>query len=259
MFELQFFIKLFLNFTLLEPISLKNKTMNFQLHIIFMNKVIPRSPNHDMINGSSVNQMASSSGGSIVASVFVTLLIVGAGIYFGLPYLYPNINNPPYVDDDTTYENVVVSVQSQEFRSVCMCYDNELAVKMMNQTTMLITTRGNTSLSVEFSTVFMYGVDLTFDTVSNYDFIAFNITMAIEGVGNYSRIAEFGELKAGQWGSYPFQMHILTPVLTNGTYNLTMYWFSKNDATGSNYLSANHYNNYKENPRLLYVEEIKSP
>ena len=202
--------------------------------------------------------MASSSGGSILASVFVTLLIVGAGIYFGLPYLYPNINNPPYVDDDKTYENVVISVQSLELRTVCICYDNDLAVKQMNQTTMLISTQGNTSLSIEFSTVFMYGVDLTFDTGSNYDFISFNITMAIEGVGNYSRIVEFGELKTGQWGTYSFYMHILTPKLPNGTYNLTMYWSSRNDATGSNYLSANHYNLYRENPRLLYVEEIKS-
>jgi hypothetical protein len=188
----------------------------------------------------------SSSGGTIIASVFITLLIAGAGIYFGLPYLFPAIK--------TT--SPVVQIKYQEYQTMCFIWDNEMAQKPMNDTSLVISTQGNTRLSIEFSTRLMYGVDSTFDTVSTYDFISYNITMVVDGVQNFSLTVEFGELKDGQWGTIPFFMHVITPILSAGSYNITMYWFSRVDATGNNWLSANHYPNNRNNARLLYIEEI---
>ena len=55
---------------------------------------------------------SSGSGGAIVASVLITLIIVGGGAYFGLPYLYPNINKSPA---GLVKQDISVESQTQVF------------------------------------------------------------------------------------------------------------------------------------------------
>jgi hypothetical protein len=190
--------------------------------------------------------MANSSGGAIAASVLITLVLVGAGLYFGLPYLYPNVKNEA---------GDVVQVKTEVFKTVCKCYDNEMTQKPMNGTTISITTKGGSYLIAEFSTTLLIQIDGTFGAS---DWVSFNITMAITGTKNYSTNMEFGNVNAGEWRTFPFLLRAVTPELEQGSYNITMYWFSRFNATGTNLLSANHLGmgEFKHNTRTLMVQEI---
>jgi hypothetical protein len=193
--------------------------------------------------------MAKSTAGTIIASVLITLAITGAGAFFGLPYLYPNIRNIP-----TRNAGDVIQVQKAEFQNYCFCNDDEVTQKEMNGTRMTIDTTGDSYIMVGFSTLFMLGVGSGFIAT---DYISFNITMVILGVGNYSTFLEFGHVEPDQWFTIPFSWKVNTPTISEGTYEITMYWHSRHDASGANYLSANHNSpTFKYNIRSLVVQEI---
>ncbi len=56
---------------------------------------------------------SSSSAGAVIASVFITLVIVGAGGYFGLPYLYPILASEDIVEGEETILLQRINIESK--------------------------------------------------------------------------------------------------------------------------------------------------
>ena len=187
--------------------------------------------------------------GIIFASVFITLIISGAGIYFGLPLLYPNI-----VNNETLNNEVVVQSKYQEINSTDLLWDYNLTPKLMKDTEMNITTQGNTKLSVSFDAQFELLLVDTFEYTAYY-----NITLQIEGVKQETvRIAEYrGEPIVGEEHLFIYlQISFETGILPAGTYDISVIWYSKaNTATLS---QLNVGNALVDNViRTLSAQEIK--
>ena len=187
--------------------------------------------------------------GIIFASVFITLIISGAGIYFGLPLLYPNI-----VNNETLNNEVVVQSKYQEINSTDLLWDYNLTPKLMKDTEMNITTQGNTKLSVSFDAQFELLLVDTFEYTAYY-----NITLQIEGVKQETiRISEYrGEPIVGEEHLFIYlQISFETGILPAGTYDISVIWYSKaNTATLS---QLNVGNALVDNViRTLSAQEIK--
>ncbi len=120
--------------------------------------------------------------GTIFVSVFITLIISGTGMYFGLPLLYPDLSDMATEDDLDDYvlkddKGVIVQSKYKEINSSAIIWHYDLTPSMMPDTEMNITTQGNTKLSVSFDAQFALLLINTFDGGAFYDII-----LQIEGI-----------------------------------------------------------------------------
>ena len=186
--------------------------------------------------------------GTILASVFITLLISGAGMYFGLPLVYPNI-----VNDETMNGEVVIQSKYQEFNSTEVIWDDDLTPSMIPDTEMNITTQGNTKLSVSFNAM----VELTL--VNGFDGGAFyEITLQIDGVKQETvKIFEYhGEPINGQ-SEIPIYLQISfeTGILPAANYNISVNWCSTLNTVQLSRLSIGIYQT-ENSFRTISAQEI---
>ncbi len=202
----------------------------------------------------------SNSVGIIFASVFITLIISGTGMYFGLPLLYPDLSDMVTEDDlddlrDEILNNeVVVQSKYKEINSTAYIRDYDLTPNVMPDTEMNITTQGNTKLSVSFD------AQLELMLVDNFDGGAFyNIILQIEGIKQETvKIFEYhGEPINGQSENFIY-LHISfeTGILPAGTYDISVIWYSKMDTATLSQLNAGVYL-IDNSVRTLYAQEIK--
>ena len=174
--------------------------------------------------------------GTIFASVFITLILSGTGMYFGLPLVYPNLANndsdivtqddlDDYVLKNETLNNeVVVQSKYHENNSTEVIWDYDLTPSVMPGTELNITTQGNTKLSVSFDAQFELTLVNAFDGGAFYD-----IKLQIEGVKQETfKILEYhGEPIVGQTeNSIYVQISFETGILPAGTYNISVLWCS---------------------------------
>ena len=170
--------------------------------------------------------------GTIFGSVFITLLLVGVGGYFGLPLLYPNLNEDlgEYaLTDDITDEGILLQTKYLEVRTDAFISDSALVEAKMADTELNITTAGNSKLIVAFDAMFLLHLDTTFSGGTRY-----NITLVLAGVQNRTtRISYFANPGLGTTVEETYSVHLTfeTGILTAGTYSLAVYWKSNNDAT----------------------------
>ena len=109
--------------------------------------------------------MANSSNqiGTVIAIVFITLLISGAGMYFGLPALFPNMNEDlsDLVDSDEletelgNYPGIILQTQIYENDTTTHIGDGHEAVAPMPNTAMNFTTQGGSKIKVSFDAMFV--------------------------------------------------------------------------------------------------------
>jgi len=201
----------------------------------------------------------SNSIGIIFASVFITLILSGTGIYFGFPLIYPDIVTQDDLDDyvlkDEMLNNeVVVQSKYQEINSTDLLWDYDLTPSVMQDTEMNITTQGNTKLSVSFD------AQLELLLANNFEYTAYyNITLQIEGVKQETvKIAEYrGEPIVGEVHIFIYlQISFETGILPAGTYDISVIWYSKaNTATLSQLNVGNAL--YDNVIRTLSAQEIK--
>jgi len=186
--------------------------------------------------------------GTILASVFITLIISGTGMYFGLPIVYPNITN-----NETLNNEVVIQTKYQESNSTILIWDDDLTPSVIDGMEMNITTHGNKKLSVSFDTQIELTLADTFDMEAMY-----NITLQIEGVKQESvRILEYhmnpidGEMRKSLYVQISFD----TGILPTGTYDISVLWCSQIDTDHLSRLSSGIY--YGDNLiRSITAQEI---
>jgi len=176
--------------------------------------------------------------GTILGSVFITLLLVGVGGYFGLPLLYPILNDDlgDYAKtDDITDEGILLQTKYFEDETQIFIVDTDLIEEKMPDTELNITTTGNSKLRVAFDAIFLLHLDSAFSGGTRY-----NLTLVLSGVRNQTtRISYFSSPSLGSTIEETYSPHITfeTGILTAGTYSISVYWKSNNAAsTGSSML-----------------------
>ena len=111
--------------------------------------------------------------GTILVSVFITLLLVGVGGYFGLPILYPNLNAD--LDDEGNILQTKYN-ESQTYSHISW-YDYDY--EKMSDMELNITTSGNSKLRVTFECPVILHLNNIYEGATKY-----NITLDVSGVEN---------------------------------------------------------------------------
>ena len=157
---------------------------------------------------------SSGSGGAIVASVLITLIIVGAGAYFGLPYLYPNINKSPA---GLVKQDISVESQTQAFIDT-----NTNSVENISNMVMNLTISNESIIEASFSSSINLYIESGLVGTVNY-----SISLVISGVGSVSKtIGYFSELAttSGQEWFESLSIDFTTTPLPAGTYIISVTW-----------------------------------
>ncbi len=184
-----------------------------------------------------------------IGSVLVSILILAPATYFLLPVLYPNMKNE--VTDEVT--GIVLQSEYFLFDSEERIYDHDLTYQMMNGTTCLVQTQGNSSLTILFSAVGHMFLNGAWREKSEY-----LIDLVVGGFVNRAVIHafyDFGPVVGDyRYVSFDLTINLDTGILTAGTYNISVYWRSTEDAVGSNYFRI--YDPSLNNLRSLWIQEI---
>ncbi|MHA1476143.1 MAG: hypothetical protein ACTSQ5_13280, partial [Promethearchaeota archaeon] len=118
---------------------------------------------------------------TIMGSVFITLILVGAGGYFGLPFLFPNLNEDlsNYLDEEDldgyvkfenlTIDGIILQTKYNESYTAANIFWNVADYENIPDTGLNITTSGNSKLSVAFEAVLMLRLGSTFTGDSIYN------------------------------------------------------------------------------------------
>jgi len=179
-----------------------------------------------------------------MGSVFITLILVGAGGYFGLPLLFPNLN------EDLTDNGIILQTKYYESYTAANIFCNVADYENIPDMELNITTSGNSKLIVAFEGALMLRLSSTFIGETKY-----NITLDISGVGNRTTCIYSGiDVAQGTDWEIPCNTHISfeTGILPGGTYTISVYWSSAIAPTaGPSQLFV-----LDEYPRSIYVQEI---
>ena len=191
---------------------------------------------------------SSGSGGTIFASVLITLVVVGAGIYIGLPYLYPNINKTT-----PTPTGLITQIQSVQSTSGCAITDANTTLSGIPNMALNFTIGNQSRIQAVYqTTVQLY---IPFNVAGDF---RFNISISIKGVGTQTTMIEYfldADTTAPLYISQPISLELLTMPLLAGTYIANMTWVSCGYVSGQAYMkilpqSLNYY------PQSLTLEEI---
>lgn len=187
---------------------------------------------------------------TIIASVFITIIIISPVVYFVLPLLYPGMK------EGGSEEGVLLQSVIGTFSSQAVLFDENLTSTLIPDTELTITTQGNSYLAITFNSFAMILLDILFTGE-----VEFYINLVITGVGNRSTIVYIYDPSPGigDFRFYSQDVVILfsTETLAAGTYEVGVYWYSGNDEVGDNGLWFN-VDAYLDYPRTLWVQELAS-
>lgn len=164
--------------------------------------------------------------GTILASVFITLILTGAGMYFGMPLLFPNLNADLNGDIDDEGGNLL-QTKSVEVNTVDYINDFNLTYTKMPGMELDITVSGNSSLYVSLEGLFFLSMDNLFAGFTGY-----NISLVVSGVGNRTTMIAYyiqTSLSAFVDQSHNIYMTFDTGIISAGDYTISVYWKSVSD------------------------------
>ena len=93
---------------------------------------------------------------TIIASVFITIIIISPVVYFVLPLLYPGMK------EGGTGECVLLQSVIGTFSSQAVLFDENLTSTLIPDTELTITTQGNSYLAITFNSFAMIVLDILF-------------------------------------------------------------------------------------------------
>lgn len=161
--------------------------------------------------------------------MFITLVIVAAGIYFGLPIAFPNV---------TKTQSGVVQMKTVQVSDNAVLFETSTTPSMMNNTEISITTRGNTALFVEFNANFEIYLNLAANTGSGLTWWwRAHLILFIDNIGNNTTFLQYinydTTIQMKKSETDTFTMQYATGVLPSGTYHAALNW-SSDFSTGGN-------------------------
>jgi len=184
------------------------------------------------------------SGKEVVGSILISLILMSAIVFFALPFIFPGVSE----------KNIVVQSKYAEWKTTAMIYDSETtAYKKISDTELNITIQESSSLAIVFSADAILHLSDTFTVKNSYFF-----SVVVEGVGNKTFFITYFDSSAATGSirelTYNLYVNYVTNPLPAGTYNVAVYWQSRFDANGSNFLSLAHSGyNYS---RSLWIQEL---
>lgn len=188
--------------------------------------------------------------GTILASVFITLILTGAGMYFGMPLIFPNLNAD-------LNEGSLLQTKSVEVNTVDYINDFDLTYTQMPGMELEITTSGNSSLLVSFEGLFFLGMDDLF-----FGYTAYNISLVVSGIGNRTTMIYYyiqTTPSAYVFLSQNIHMTFDTGIISSGDYTISVNWRSVlNTPGGSITTLTTEIENSFHSPRKIYVQEFSA-
>ncbi len=198
-------------------------------------------------NGSSI--------GTILASVFITLILSGAGMYFGMPLLFPNLNANLNGDIEEEGGNLL-QTKSLEVNTVDYINDFDLTYTKMPGMELNITTSGNSSLYVSLEGLFFLGMDNLFSGFTGY-----NLSLVVSRIGNRTTMIFYyiqTSPSAFIYESHNIYMTFDTGTISAGDYTISVYWRSISDNPGAITTLTTEVQNAYHCPRKIYVQEFSA-
>ncbi|MHA1720441.1 MAG: hypothetical protein ACTSWX_02160 [Promethearchaeota archaeon] len=196
---------------------------------------------------------------TILASVFITLILSGVGMYFGMPLLFPNLNADlnEYKDEcNCIYEDRgnLLQIKSVEVNTVDYINDFNLTYTKIPGMELDITTNGNSSLYVTLEGLFFLYMDSSFAGFTGY-----NISLVVSGIGNRTTIISY-YTQVGP-SSFFHQSHNIfityeTGIISAGNYTISAYWRSIYDTPGSITSLTTEVQNTYHSARKIFVQEF---
>ena len=191
--------------------------------------------------------------GTILASVFITLILAGAGMYFGMPLIFPNLN----ADLDNDVGGNLLQTKSVEVNTVDYISDFNLTYTKMPGMELDITTSGNSSLYVSLEGLFFLRMDDLFSGFTGY-----NISLVVSGVGNRTTmIYYYIQTSPSAFVDQAHNIYITfdTGIISAGDYTISVYWRSIFDVFGGSITSLmTEIQMAYHCPRKIYVQEFSA-
>ncbi|MHA1675131.1 MAG: hypothetical protein ACTSYI_16055 [Promethearchaeota archaeon] len=197
---------------------------------------------------------SSSSVGTILLSVFLSIIIVGAGGYFGLPLLYPNLS-ADLSNFETNDEGIILQTINKESKTLAYIYDYDLGdYELIPDMNLSITISENSQISATFSAIAFLTLATGF---TNHTIFAFKISVVGEKERTGTvRYFEQSTLTAYAQISQFVYLNLITDQLSAGSYEIRVEWRSDWDPAGSNSLSLGHADTFNHT-RSLVASELR--
>lgn len=184
--------------------------------------------------------------GAIIGSVIISAALMGGFIYFILPMIFPSVEE----------RNLVIQTKYGEWDTESYIYDDELTWTKMDDTELDITVQENSQIYATFSTMALLWLEPTFTSKCSI-----LISLVVEGLMNQTFLVLYydGNPSYPYYRELTYNLHInlVTPILSAGTYTISVYWKSTFDGPGDNGLSVAHSPNYNYT-RTIFLEELIS-
>ncbi len=196
----------------------------------------------------------SNSIGTVLISVFLSLIIVGAGGYFTLPLLYPNL--AAEIPEEVEEEGILLQRINIESKSYAYIYDTETGdFQTIPDMSGTITIKQNSKISATFSAVAFLTLATGF---VNHTIFTFRISVVNETSRTGTiRYFEQNALTAYVQISQLIYLNVISDSLSAGTYTILVEWRSDWNPAGANSLSLGHSDSFNHT-RSLVIEEFKS-
>ena len=203
--------------------------------------------NDDIMSGKSVV-------GSIIGSTIISVLIIGALLFFIGPMLLPGLTEQ---DDELAERDLVLQYKYDEWNTEAYIWDHDDSSYMkMEDTEINITIEQDSRIYATFSAMALLSLDDSF-TVRN----SYNISLVVEDVVNRTiMVIYFDGAPATSYyreTSVNLFINLVTDSLPAGTYTVAIYWKSTYNAIGTNSLSVAHAPKYNYT-RTMFIQELKS-
>lgn len=183
--------------------------------------------------------------GAIIGSVIISVAVIGGLIYFGLPILFPSVEE----------ENVVVQTKYGEWNTESYIYDNELTWSQMEDTELEIKVQKNSRIYATFSAIALLWLDSDFTGICK-----FLISLLVEGFANRTFLLDYYDGGPAYTYyreiTYNLGINVVTQPLPSGTYTVSVQWRSAWDASGDNGISVAHAPKFNYS-RTIFLEELK--
>lgn len=203
--------------------------------------------NDDIMSGKSVV-------GSIIGSTIISVLIIGALLFFIGPMLLPGLTEQ---DDELAERDLVLQYKYDEWNTAAYIWDHDDSSYMkMEDTEINITIEQDSRIYATFSAMALLSLDDSFAGRSSY-----NISLVVEDVVNRTiMVIFFDSAPATSYyreTSVNLFINLVTDSLPAGTYTVAIYWKSTYNAIGTNSLSVAHAPKYNYT-RTMFIQELKS-
>ncbi len=162
----------------------------------------------------------------IIGNSLLFIVLLGGFSIFALPLMYPSLKETK--DED---QHIIQTIY-KEFDSEALITDAETTWSMVDDTELEISINEDSEILVSFTGVGGFGMEDTFT-----GFMEVLISVVVEDAGNRTiriRHHEPDGLLSYKNVYFPFTIEYMTKELSEGTYNVQVYWRFLSNPTGTN-------------------------